>query len=141
MSWDIIVLDLPPGITSINQIPKNFKPRPLGLRSDFISRISTIFPETNFSDPSWGILRASGCSIEFNMGTHENVDSFAMHVRGGEECPDVVARILDGLEVRALDTSSPSGLFEQDPALRSKGFERWRSFSSHVQDLLDNSHK
>lgn len=111
MSWDIIVINLPPGI----KIP--------GRDAQELS----------------AILRIAWCSIKFSMGSREEVDSFAMHVRGGNECPNIVAHVLDGLGMRALDTSSESGLFEQDPKLRSKSFERWRSFRSQVQDQLDHN--
>ena len=137
MSWDLYVMDLPTGIKSAAEIPKDFKTRPLGQRSDLIKKISAIFPETNFSDPSWGILETAGCSIEFSMGEHDQVGSFAMHVRGGDECPNIVARILDGLGMRAIDTSSGTGLFEQDPDHRSDSFNRWRGYRSHIDDLIN----
>jgi hypothetical protein len=138
MSWDVIVLDLPPEITSIGQL-ENYERRPLGSRSDLIAKISAIFPNADFSDPSCGVLRLPGCRIEFSMGmsSDDAVDYIAMRVRGGKECPDVVAQILDGLEMRAIDTST-CRVFEQDPARRSRGFESWQSFRSHVADLLDN---
>jgi hypothetical protein len=91
MSWDIIVMDLPPGLKSVAELPKDFKPRPLGQRSDLIKKISAIFPNIDFSDPSWGILKADGCYIEFSMGPHDEVKDFGLHVRGGDECPNVVA--------------------------------------------------
>jgi hypothetical protein len=139
MSWDVIVLDLPPEMTSKDPLPKNYERRPLGSCSDLIAKICAIFPNTDFSDPSYGILRLPGCHIEFDMGMRsaETVDYIAMHVRGGKECPDVVAHILDGLKMRAIDAST-SHVFEQDPALRSRGFDRWQSFRSHVENLLDN---
>lgn len=137
MSWDIIVMDLPAGIKSVAEIPKDFRGRPLGQRADLIKKISAIFPGIDFSDPSWGILKADGCYIEFSMGPHDEVESFGMHVRGGDECPNVVARVLDGLGMRAVDTSSDSGLFEQDPDHRSDSFNRWRAFRSHVDELLN----
>jgi hypothetical protein len=137
MSWDIIVMDLPPGVKSVTEIPRDFVPAPLGRRSDIIARISAIFPETHFSAPSWGLLRLPGCAIEFNMGDDEELDSFAMHVRGGDECPDIVARVVDGLGMQALDPQSQSGIFERDPKLRAKSFERWRGFRDHVDDLLN----
>jgi hypothetical protein len=44
------------------------RPGPLGTRAELISRIRELLPETDFSDPSWGILDEPGFSIEFNMG-------------------------------------------------------------------------
>lgn len=141
MSWDLIVMDLPPRIKSIAEIPNSYKPRPLGTRADIIAKLSSIFPQTDFSDPSRGVLKVPGCLIEFSMDSQHEVDHFVMHVRGvGKECPKTVAHILAQLNMRALDTASELGLFEQDPDLRSKSFERWQSFRSHVHDLLGKEH-
>jgi hypothetical protein len=138
MSWDLFVMALPAGIMSIGEIPKDYKPPPLGPRSEIIAKISSIFPQTDFSDRSWGTLTVPGCHIEFSMGSDQVINSFAMHVRGaGKQCPDAVAHILVELNMRALDPAAESGLFEQDPNLRYKSFEHWQSFRSQVHDSLD----
>jgi hypothetical protein len=141
MSWDIIVMDLPPGLKSVDELPKDFKPPPLGKRSDLIKKISAIFPDIDFSDPSWGTLKVDGCHIEFSMGKDDEVKDFGLHVRGGDECPNVVARLLDGLGMRAIDTSSDSGLFVQDPDHRSDSFNRWRGYRAHIDELLNGPKK
>jgi hypothetical protein len=138
MSWDIFVMDLPPGITSIAEIPKDFVGSPLGQRSEIIAKISALYPASNFADRSWGTLQLPECWIEFGLGSEEEVQSFAMHVRGGEPAPDIVAHILAELGMRALDPSSASGLFEQDPVLRSESFARWQSFRSHVAAVIND---
>ena len=132
MSWDIFVMDLPQGITSIAQTPKDFVGCPLGQRSEIIAKILALYPEANFANPSWGTVQLPECWIEFSLGSKEEVQHFAMHVRGGDQAPDIVAHILAGLGMRALDPSSASRLFEQDPILRSELFARWRSFRAHV---------
>lgn len=133
MSWDIFVQDLPPGIASIEDIPDDFEPAPIGLRSEVIKKISALYPECDFTDPSWGVLDLPGCSIEFNLDdTEQLMDSFAMHVRGDEHAANVVAHILRELGMRAIDVSSDSGLFEQDPVLRSESFRRWQSYRAQV---------
>ncbi len=135
MSWDIFVMDLPPGITSISDIPDGFAPCPLGRRSEIIAKLSALYRECDFTDPSWGILELPGCIIELSLGDDEELRSFAMHVRGDERAPNVVAHILGELGLRALDPSSESGLFEQDATLRSESFARWQSYRSQIAGL------
>jgi hypothetical protein len=135
MSWDIFVQDLPAGIASVADIPHDFVPSPIGLRSDVIARVSALYPECSFAKPSWGVLDIPGCSIELNLGTAEELMSFAMHVRGDERASTVVAHILGELGMRALDPSSRTGLFEQDAILRSESFARWRSYRSSVLEI------
>jgi hypothetical protein len=139
MSWDIFVMDLPANITSLTDLPKDFVPAAVGLRSEVIAKLSMLYPECDFGDPSWGTLQIPGCSIEFNLGADEKLQSFAMHVRGGDHAPDVVAHILEQLGMRAVDVSSDSGLFEHDPVSRSESFARWRSYRSFVVGCGDAS--
>jgi len=133
MSWDIFVQDLPPGIASVADIPDGFQPSSLGLkRSGVIEKLSALYPECGFVDAAWGVLDLPGCMIEFNLGKDEEIESFALHVRGDERAPNVVAHILDALGVRALDPSSPSGLFEHDAVLQSESFARWRGYRMQI---------
>ena len=52
MSWDIFVQDLPAGISSVDDIPDNFEPGPIGQRSEIIALLLALYPECNFADPS-----------------------------------------------------------------------------------------
>ena len=125
MSWDIFVQDLPKGIASVAEIPDDFEPGHIGTRNRVIDAIRSLYPESNFTDPAWGTLELAGCSIEFNLGSSELLQSFAMHVRGGESAPDVIAHILQTLGLQALDPSSVSGLFQRAAAARSQSYDRW----------------
>lgn len=138
MSWDIIVMNLPPGIQSIDEIPKDYRPPPLGPRSQIIAKIAGLYPQCDFSDPFWGILQLPGCWIEFSLGEEEEVQHFAMHVRGGDGAPDIVSRILSELGMPALDPSAPGSLFRHDPARRAEGFNRWRGYRDHVTGSAGN---
>jgi hypothetical protein len=140
MSWDVFVLNLPPGITDISEIPPGWSPPSLGKRADIIAKISALYPEADFSgDPSWGTLILPGVSIEFSHGDDEEIDGFAMHVRGGDPAPHVVAHILGELGMRAACSCSESGLFEYDPVSRSKAFDRWRGYASHVSFRINGA--
>jgi hypothetical protein len=132
MSWDIFVQDLPGGISSVAEIPDNFEPGPIGQRSEIIAKLSALYPECNFTDPSWGTLELPGCWIEFNLGPADNFRSFAMHVRGDERAPAVVGRIIAELGLPALDPCSASGLFETDPVLQLESFTSWRNYRSQI---------
>jgi hypothetical protein len=140
MSWDVFVMDLPAGIKSIDEIPEGWSPPPLGKRADIIARISALYPQADFSgDPSWGTLRLPGVSIEFSLGRDEETDHFAMHVRGGDPAPHVVAHILGELGMRAVCSGSESGLFEYDPVSGSKAFDSWRGYASYVSSRINGA--
>ena len=132
-------MNLPPGIKDISEIPKDYRLPPLGQRADIIAKISALYPQANFGDPSWGTLRLPGVSIEFSLGDDdEEIDHFAMHVRGGDPAPHVVAHILRELGTGAVCSGSESGLFEYDPVTGSKAFDSWRGYAGHVSSLINS---
>jgi hypothetical protein len=112
LSRDIFVQDLPLGISSVSQIPSDFEPGLIGTRSEVIAVIKQVAPTVDFADPSWGVLsEPSKFYIEVNLGNDEELSSFAFHVTGGVEAERVIERILQTLNLRALDTGSDTGLF------------------------------
>lgn len=133
MSWDIFVQDLPGEARSIADIPRDFRPKPLGSRSEIITKIKEICPLAAFSsDSGWGSISGPGLAIDVNVGDEEPVMCVAFHVYGGEAAPGVVADMLDGLGLRGLDCGgdSETGFFDREAAEGS--FRRWREYRDHV---------
>lgn len=132
MSWDIFVQDIPAGAKSVDDVPRDFQPRPLNLRrSELIALIAEIAPFADFSNPAWGHIDCEHSNIEVSLGDNEVVDAFAFHVRGGSLSPVIVASILDRLGLRAFDCGgSDTGIFDRDSALKS--METWQRYRDHV---------
>jgi len=131
LSWDIFVQHLPSGVDSVSDIPEDYVPGPLGSRDSIIAAILSVAPGADFRDPSWGKLDGPGFSIEVSLGEHQIVTGFTMHVRGGDLSVHVVQEILQALDLRALDPSSSTGIF--DPGSASlDGLRRWREYRTRV---------
>ncbi len=132
MTWDIFVQDLPYGLTHTREIPRSFRPRPLGKRAQIIERIVEFEPAADFTDPSWGHLQQPTFIVEFNLGQDDVVDAFAMHVRGAAEARLFISALLDFLGFQAFDSSADSGLFHSGSnALTS--LHRWRQYRTQLQ--------
>lgn len=113
MSYDIFVQDIPSGVASVTEIAENFKPQLIGSRSHVISTVLKLFPNADFSDPSWGKLNEEDCyNIEINLGSEEELHSFAFHVSGGASAMQTVSAILNALNLRAFDPQTETGLFQ-----------------------------
>jgi hypothetical protein len=125
MSWDILVQDMPAEAKVVADIPDHFKPKPLGLRSELISRIVALVPEADFSDPSWGLIDGPDFSIEVSLGPQETVSGFSFHVRGGDAAAGLVSEILASLSLRAFDTTT--GEFFQ-PSTAVESLRKWRAY-------------
>jgi hypothetical protein len=131
MSWGIFVQEIPADARTVDEIPADFRPSPIGQRSAIISKIKEVIPSADFNDPSWGVIEGADYSIEVNLGSDEEVTGFVFHVRGSEEAANVVADILRHLGMRALD-SGTGGIFDYDRP--SSGLERWGRYRDQVVD-------
>lgn len=130
-TWDIFVQDIPPGVTSVDQMPEGFRAAPIGQRDDIVAAIREIAPDIDFTDPTWGVIRRPDYTIEINIGEEPTTRDFAFHVRGSDEAVDVITRILQRLELRAYDPQSLAGIFKPGPdAVES--LRAWRAIHEHV---------
>lgn len=135
MSYDIFVQDLPASAISVDEIPADFVPSPLGPRQSIIDGILDVIPTADFSDPTWGKIDSGDWSIEVNIGEKDPCTNFALHVRGGNEALGAVAAILERLGFRALDTSE-GGIFSADQA-SIESFSKWRDYRNRIVDDND----
>lgn len=130
MSFDIFVQDIPTEIRSVEDIPDDFHPGPIGPRSRILAAIEKVAPEVKFARPEWGTIEAEGYSIEVNLSMEDPVMGFAFHLRRGEGGLFLVADILAELGLRAFAPGTESGLFEVDRA--AEAFSRWRAYRNRV---------
>lgn len=129
MSWDVLIQDFPPNALQVAEIPDDFKPRNLGPRAALISKIQSLLPEVDFSDPSWGIYDSREYSIEFNIGSDEICESLMLHVRGSGDAMITVEQILRHLNLRGIDFQTGE-FFRLADGKRS--FEEWVAYRDCV---------
>ncbi|WP_326720685.1 MULTISPECIES: hypothetical protein [unclassified Streptomyces] len=107
MSWDVLLLRLPDDIASVQDIPNDYTPPPLGRQQDVLAAVSQAAPEADLSDPTWGELLGPTWSIELNIGEEDPVDSIMLHIRGsGDDVLTPVFRLAGALECKVLDCSA-----------------------------------
>lgn len=131
MSWDIFVLDLPRDAQRIEDVPDDFKPGPIGKRSEIIRKIQEVIPTADFSDPCWGVIDIDDWSIEVSMGKEEECNDFAHLVRGGAGAVGAVAAILEKLNLRGSDPGSETGFFVADKE-SVESFKRWAEYRDSI---------
>ena len=128
MSYDVWVQDLPPGIHSIEDIPDDFRPGPLGSRPDLIRRIVEAAPSAEFTDPAWGVIDGPDYSVEIGLGG-DPVECCHFILRGGEAAVGVVCAIVGHLGLPALH-SGGDGLLRPEEALA--GFLQWSGYRERI---------
>ena len=128
MSYSIWIQDLPACIQSLDDIPDDFLPGVIGVRSDFIQRIIEVVPFADFTDPSRGLIDGSDFSIEIEMNA-EQVEICNFSLWGSSVGIGLVAGIVEHLHLPALH-SGGDGIFRSgDVAI---DFKRWQEYRDQV---------
>lgn len=134
MSWDVLLMSVPPNIGTVKDIPDDSK-SVLGPKSTMLLILAKICPEANFTDPNWGILNAGDFSIEFNIGEDDPTTHIMLHVRGADSAVNTIQKICEVTGWRALDTSMGDFIdFHQNP---TAGLHKWRQFRDQVMASLE----
>ncbi|MCA9676531.1 MAG: hypothetical protein KC464_15975 [Myxococcales bacterium] len=131
MSWDVLIQELPVDLRSLDEIPDDLVPRPLGTRAELLATIRAAVPVADLSDPSWGVIDGGGYSIEINLGQGDPVAAVMLHVRGGPPAFAVVRTLVMAIGRPALDCGTGAVIdFEAPDA--AAGFEAWRAYRDRV---------
>lgn len=130
MSWDVSIIKFSNEYSSVNEIPEDEQPIPLGPRTEVHGTISELFPNTDWIDPAWGIFDSKFGSIEFNLGKEDPSTSLMLHVRASNEIIPPIKELCKKNKWSALDCSS--GEFLERSENPSKGLESWRAYLNQV---------
>lgn len=107
MSWDIYIQDLP-AVRSMQDVPTDHRPQPIGLLDDLRRRIQEAVPQAEQQDSDWLFIQTAeiDISIQFHMEDAARVRYIVVHVHGGSQSATCVAAIVQQLGLRAVDTAT-----------------------------------
>jgi hypothetical protein len=131
MSWDVLFQDLPTGVKSLDDIPPDFKPQPLGPRELVVEKLRAEVPGIDLSDPSWGRFEGDDFSVEFNIGDDPITESVMLHVRGSDSALGIVRAVAEALRVPPIDCSEGELIDLASPEA-AEGFRASRKYRDHV---------
>jgi hypothetical protein len=128
MSWDILI------INSKTQVDIDADDYPeFSSRKDFIEKVKRSFPETDWSDPAFGILDSDEAVIEFNVGDEDEIGATVLlNVYGGDDPVREVARLCKENGWQAYDIATENYLDLNNPSSES-----WDNFQSSREYLDD----
>ena len=126
MSWDVMVMRIPEGLTSLDEISEDFDEPLCGLREVGPTLLS-VFPDLDLSDPTWGILEGDDFSIEFNIGDEDPCDSIMLHVRGGDGALTPIRALCATTGWAAIDAGGGE-LIDTNGEGAVSGFTEWQEF-------------
>jgi len=76
------------------------------------------------------LINGTDWSIEVNMGSEDECEGFAFHIRGGNEAAGIIAAILEYLGLRALDAQTGDFFVAGPEAMDS--LKKWREYRDQV---------
>ncbi len=130
MSWIACLLTLSPNAKTLDDIPYDYKPEPLGSVAEVLSLISELFPDVDCSDPTWLRLDREDYIVEFMIGSEEPVTSIGFRPHGCDSFMDALQLLCEQTGCRAIDTSDGALIdFNDNPM---QGFHCWREYAQQV---------
>ena len=130
MSWLALLIKIPDAFVSINDIPNDFVPEPLGSRDVVLTILADVFPDANFADSTWVQVDRKNYVIELMVGNEEPVESLGFRPHGDDTVIEALQLLCAQTGWRAYDTSSGDFInFATNPA---QGFQAWRTYAQRV---------
>ena len=126
MSWDDCIVRFSQAYESLQDVPQDESPLPLGSTAEVRTAVSSVFPETDWSDPAWGVYFSDLGSIEFSLGDDEPATSLMLHVRASAAIVAPIVELLKKQNWNGIDGSTGQ-LLEMAPD-PTEGIEGWRAF-------------
>jgi hypothetical protein len=129
MSWDVLLMRLPEGTASLEEIPDDFQPMPLGPRGQVLDALRAAEPAVDLTDSACGRLAGPTWSMELHIGSEDTVDTIMLCIRGTGD--DVLAHVI------GMATSLGCGVFSgsDGEVVTEADTESWHAsqrFTEHV---------
>jgi hypothetical protein len=128
MSWDILLINSKSPVDIESEEYPDFISR-----TDFINKIKTTFPQTDWADPSFGILDSNKLVAEINAGNEEDIGSSVMlHVYGGEDPVGAIVKLCKQHGWQAYDLSTESYLDLKKPS--KEGWNNFQAYRGEIEE-------
>ncbi|ANH67022.1 hypothetical protein [Mitsuaria sp. 7] len=130
MAWDVSLFKFSQRYRTLEEIPHDERLSDLGSLKEVQGAVTAVFPETDWTDPHWGIFDSVLGSIEFNVGTDDPVQSLGLHVRAGDAVVDGILLLCEQMDCQAIDVGDGSFLEQSDDPAR--GLQKWRAYRDQI---------
>lgn len=130
MSWDVSFYFSSTSPPPVDEMPSDWE-WDTELSAEAVrAHISSLFPETEWRDPTWGSYDADGFSLTFNMGKESIKNHFMVHVYGGGDPASALTKLAKTTGWYALDTTE--GEWFHHSGSTGHGWNQFRTYRDHV---------
>ncbi|RKP55566.1 hypothetical protein D7Z26_10310 [Cohnella endophytica] len=137
MSWDVSFMKFPNAIKELEDLNEDVI-ESMGNYNEVASILVEIFPDLDFTDPTWGVLERTDYSIEFNMPEEDNVTSFMLHIRGNQGAIEALRSIHKRTGWKAVEGSEGILNLDLNP---EKGLIEWQEYRNAMINQIKTKKK
>lgn len=130
MAWDVSLFKFSRQYKDASEIAEDEQLQSLGSLSEVQATVASVFPNTDWTDPRWGIFSSEIGSIEFDVGKADPVESIGLHVRADDLIVDGILTLCDRFGCQALDASDGRFLSRSDHPERN--LQKWRAYRNQI---------
>ena len=123
VSWDVSIFKFSKVFRHVEEIPPDEEPLDLGSLASVHQRVLATFPQTDWSDPAWGMWSNADGSIEFNLGDEDPSTSLMLHVRANAKVVPLIVSLCIQNGWQGIDCAS--GEFIDQSGTPTEGLEAW----------------
>lgn len=128
VSWDLFVFDFEEALSDPETgkaiFLDNWEPPAIGDAKSVRAKISEVFSQVIWTDPTWGSVDRADFSLEFNIGGQDVISNFVIHARG--QATPAVLTLMSETGWKILDTSTGKWLHEtSNPDEGREAFQRY----------------
>lgn len=130
MAWDVSLFKFGQQYRDASEIAADAQLQTLGSLSEVQATVTSVFPNTDWTDPRWGIFSNEIGSIEFDVGETDPIKSIGLHVRADDLIVDGILSLCERFGCQALDASDGSFLQLSDHPQRN--LQKWRAYRDQI---------
>ncbi|PZR97265.1 MAG: hypothetical protein DLM69_09875 [Candidatus Chloroheliales bacterium] len=130
MSWDVFLMRVPEGVTSVRDLPDGFEPEAIGTPDEVVAIIRHVCPEAQFDGNRRGSIDAFAMDIgiQSNDAGLANFISFSIYGGVGERGIDIIKNVCQATGCKAIDGGEDFLRFDGDAEVQAQQWQRYRDY-------------
>jgi hypothetical protein len=126
MSWDVMIMMAEGTPLSLQELPRDWLPKPMGDAAQVRAAISNSLDGVDWSQPAWGTFAGDLFTFEINIIATGSVDAFSLHARGAGDPLPAIVELCSANGWCAFDYSTGERIDLENPSRES-----WLAFQDY----------
>lgn len=130
MSWDVIIINSSEK-HSIEEVWEDNKIPSFGKRIEIQNKINALYPDTDWTDPSYAHLDNGIYVGHISLGDNEILDgNFMLHIYGGSDPYELIISLCKKYNWTAYDTTTSEYIDNDNP--NNEGWNEFQAFRQRI---------